>query len=97
MAHITSIEDYRRLAAERKAAKAQAEANAKVISEIISEVANTCNDPAMRADLVQMTPSERHLRKVKALTAMTAKRAEAIRRQYDFTTDETSGSIRLTK
>jgi len=55
MAHITSIEDYRRLAAERKAAKAQAEANAKVISEIISEVTSTCNDPAMRADLARLT------------------------------------------
>ncbi len=52
--HINSIEEYRRVAAERKAAKAKAEAAAKTIAEVIAEVTSTSKDPAMVADLNRM-------------------------------------------
>lgn len=54
MARIQSIEDYRRLAAERKAAKAKAEANSKIIADVIKDVASTSNDPALLAELMVM-------------------------------------------
>ena len=53
MAHITSIEDYRRLAAERRAEKAKAEAAAQTIREVMAEMSGVA-DSQTRADLNRM-------------------------------------------
>ena len=54
MAHIKSVEEYRRVAAERKAARAKAKAAAKTIAEVIAEVSSTSRNPAIIADLNRM-------------------------------------------